>query len=105
MSIWEKRKNKRKDLKIGRFILVASFRALLLLLIYSYIPLVGNVMAFQKFNPSKGFLGSKWVGLKNFRYVFDLPDIYQIIWKYVLYCNFKDYYGNRDPGHCGPSFE
>ena len=54
--------------------------ALLLLLIYSYIPLVGNVMAFQKFNPSKGFLGSKWVGLKNFRYVFDLPDIYQIIW-------------------------
>ena len=24
--------------------------------------------------------GSKWVGLKNFRYVFDLPDIYQIIW-------------------------
>lgn len=54
--------------------------ALILLLVYNYIPLVGNIMAFQKFNPSKGFLHSKWVGLKNFRYVFNLPDIYQVIW-------------------------
>ena len=30
--------------------------ALILLLVYNYIPLVGNVMAFQKFNPSKGCL-------------------------------------------------
>ncbi len=54
--------------------------ALILLLIYNYIPRVGNIMAFQKFNPSKGFFHSKWVGLKNFQYVFHLPDIYQVIW-------------------------
>lgn len=54
--------------------------ALILLLIYNYIPLAGNIMAFQKFNPSKGFFHSKWVGLKNFQYVFHLPDIYQVIW-------------------------
>ena len=54
--------------------------ALILLLIYNYIPLFGNVMAFQKFNPSKGFLGSEWIGLENFKYVFSLPDIWQVIW-------------------------
>lgn len=54
--------------------------ALVLLVIYSYIPLAGNVMAFQKFNPVKGFFGSKWIGLDNFKYVFNLPDIYQVIW-------------------------
>jgi putative aldouronate transport system permease protein len=48
--------------------------AVALLLIYSYIPMFGNVMAFQKFNPSQGFLRSTWVGLENFRYVFALPD-------------------------------
>ena len=54
--------------------------ALVLLLIYNYIPLFGNIMAFQKFNPSKGFLRSEWIGLENFEYVFHLPDIYQVIW-------------------------
>ncbi|MCD8106176.1 MAG: ABC transporter permease subunit [Lachnospiraceae bacterium] len=54
--------------------------ALVLLIIYNYIPLVGNVMAFEKFNPNKGFFGSQWIGLENFRYVFSLPDIWQVIW-------------------------
>ncbi len=54
--------------------------ALVLLLVYSYIPLFGNIMAFQKFSPRKGFFGSKWVGWENFQYVFNLPDIDQVIW-------------------------
>jgi putative aldouronate transport system permease protein len=37
--------------------------AVILLLIYNYIPMAGNVMAFQKFNPVKGFFKSSWVGL------------------------------------------
>lgn len=53
--------------------------ALILLFIYSYMPLAGNVMAFQKFRPTKGFLGSEWVGLENFRYVFAMPDTKQVI--------------------------
>ena len=38
----------------------------LLLFIYNYIPMAGIVIAFQKFLPAKGVLGSKWVGLQNF---------------------------------------
>jgi len=47
--------------------------------IFRYIPMFGIVMAFQKFVPAKGFLGSKWVGLDNFRYVFNLPNIWPVI--------------------------
>lgn len=31
-------------------------------------------MAFQDFNPGKGILGSEWVGLENFKYMFQLND-------------------------------
>lgn len=34
-------------------------------IIFHYLPMFGIVMAFQEFNPAKGFLGSKWVGFKH----------------------------------------
>ena len=47
---------------------------IILTLIYSYGPLMGLSIAFQKFNITKGLFGSPWVGLANFRYIFRLPD-------------------------------
>jgi len=41
-------------------------------LIYCYGPLLGLSLAFQKFNLTKGLFGSPWVGLDNFRYIFNL---------------------------------
>ncbi|AEE97894.1 ABC transporter permease [Mahella australiensis] len=54
--------------------------ALVILLIYSYGPMFGLVMAFQKFNPALGFFRSPWVGLDNFKYLFDLPDFPRVVW-------------------------
>lgn len=48
-------------------------------LVFSYIPMLGIVMAFQDYIPAKGILGSKFVGLKHFQYMFSLPDIGQIV--------------------------
>lgn len=45
-----------------------------LLLIFSYAPMVGVVMAFEKYVPTKGIFGSQWVGLRNFQYIFSLPN-------------------------------
>ncbi len=53
---------------------------ILITLIYSYGPMFGIIMAFQKFNPVKGFIESKWVGLKNFKYIFAMPDFYNVLW-------------------------
>lgn len=45
----------------------------LVVLIYSYGPMVGSYIAFQKFSPAHGLFGSPWVGLANFQYILQLP--------------------------------
>lgn len=52
---------------------------LLLLIVYNYGPMLGLVMAFQKFTPTEGFFNSQWVGLANFKRIFSLPDVPQVI--------------------------
>lgn len=57
--------------------------SLILVLIYSYGPMAGLIMAFQKFNPGMGFFKSPFVGFANFKYVFALPDFYNVMWNTV----------------------
>lgn len=51
----------------------------ILLLIFSYVPMVGIVISFQDYLPTKGFFGSPWVGLDNYRFLLSLKDFTQII--------------------------
>ena len=48
--------------------------ALVLTLIFKYGPMGGILIAFQKYNPIKGILGSKWVGFKYFEQFLSSPD-------------------------------
>ena len=57
--------------------------AMILTFIFSYLPIFGIVMAFQKFSPIKGFLGSKWVGLQNFKLLFHQDLFIRSIWNTV----------------------
>lgn len=43
--------------------------ALLYVVIFSYIPMFGIVIAFKDYNYNGGILGSPWCGLKNFEYL------------------------------------
>ena len=45
----------------------------ILVLVYAYGPMVGLAIAFQRYNPIRGILRSAWIGLDNFRYVFNTP--------------------------------
>lgn len=51
---------------------------MILTLIFSYIPMFGLVMAFQNFNPGRGFLGSDFVGLQNFKFILNQPNIWRV---------------------------
>ncbi|MCI9220142.1 MAG: sugar ABC transporter permease [Lachnospiraceae bacterium] len=51
---------------------------MIILALFVFLPLVGSLMAFQNYVPAKGLLGSKWVGLENFRFIFSLPDGRQV---------------------------
>lgn len=53
--------------------------AVILLILFNYIPMYGIVIAFQDYMPVHGFTGSPWVGLKWFRYLSDMPDFIQIM--------------------------
>ena len=58
--------------------------AMLKLLVFAYIPMIGIVMAFQDYLPAKGFLSSKWVGFKNFEFFFKSNDWARIIYNTVV---------------------
>lgn len=47
---------------------------MVLILIFSYLPLQGIAIAFKDFIPTKGIWGSPWVGLDFFEYMFKMPD-------------------------------
>lgn len=53
--------------------------SLAILAVYSYWPMAGIMIAFEKYIPTKGIFGSPWVGLKNFEYIFALPDTKRVI--------------------------
>lgn len=54
-----------------------------LVLVYSYGPMLGLIMSFEDYLPIRGFTGSEWVGLDNFRYVLAMPDTYTILWNTI----------------------
>ena len=55
------------------------------LIINNYIPMAGLVIAFKKFNYSKGIWASEWNGLKNFTYLFKTQDAYNIMRNTLCY--------------------
>lgn len=63
--------------------------ALVLVIIYRYGSMLGIVMAFQKFSPAKGFFRSPWVGMANYKNLFTMPNIGQIIYNTVFISFFK----------------
>ncbi|OCN01391.1 protein lplB [Clostridium sp. W14A] len=63
--------------------------AIITLLIFSYAPMVGIVIAFQDFVPAKGIFGSRWVGLDNFKFMFALPDVTQVLVNTIIISFFK----------------
>lgn len=71
-------KNPRSRRK-GLIALVFVAPGLVYYLLFRYAPMWGNLIAFQEFNPFKGFMESKWVGLKHFQVFFQSTNCSQLI--------------------------
>lgn len=67
--------------------------AIILVAIYSYGPMAGIVIAFERFNPAKGIFGSPFVGWDNFTYLFSLPGTWQVVWNTVIIAWMKIVFG------------
>ncbi|MFK0286823.1 ABC transporter permease [Streptomyces sp. NPDC090499] len=64
------RPRRRRDLGLFWFLTPG----LVVLLLFHYIPLLGNVIAFQDYQPYIGIMHSPWSGLKNFDVLFNGDD-------------------------------
>ena len=64
-----------------RMLVLMSLPALLLVIVFQYIPLYGITIAFQRFNPIKGFFNPdiEWVGLKYFYKFFQTPYVFRLL--------------------------
>lgn len=53
--------------------------------IFSYLPLIGLIIAFKNFRYDLGILGSEWVGFKNFEFFFSSDSAFIITRNTILY--------------------
>ena len=73
-----KAKKRKKSLYRTRELHLMLFPAVIFTALFCYLPIGGLIMAFQDFNPGKGIFRSKFIGLENFEYMFQLKDVSQI---------------------------
>lgn len=62
-----------------RWFYVMMVPGLLYYVLYHYMPMGGLLIAFKDYSLGKGIWGSEWVGLKQFREVFDSPDFPRLL--------------------------
>ncbi len=73
------RQSRLKQYKAQTALFIMVIPCMIITFIFSYYPLSGWIMAFQNFRPAKGYFGSKFVGLDQFKFMFDDP----VFWRTV----------------------
>lgn len=69
----------------NRFLLLLTLPMVIFTLIFKYVPMVGAIVAFKRYQFNKGIFGSEWTGLDNFRFLIESPDLWRLIRNTVGY--------------------
>ena len=75
------RKFKREDIPLY----IMALPGVVILILFSYLPMGGLILAFKKYNVQKGIFGSPFNGLDNFKFLFSTSDAFIITRNTVLY--------------------
>ena len=59
--------------------LIFMLPAVVLTIIFRYVPMGGILIAFTEYNPIRGILGSEWIGFENFTRFLSSPDFMQYL--------------------------
>lgn len=59
--------------------LIFLFPALLLTIIFKYLPMLGIIIAFEEYSPVRGYFGSEWIGLYNFKRLFSSTEFGRLL--------------------------
>ncbi|MGN7165375.1 ABC transporter permease [Paenibacillus cellulositrophicus] len=74
----------KKEIQKNWPLYVLCLPALVCVLIFSYGPMVGLIMAFQNYKPWLGITGSDWIGLENFSRIFQYKESIQAIFNTLI---------------------
>lgn len=66
-------------IKKNYFLYLLIAPAVILTIIFKYVPMYGAIIAFKDFSPMKGIAGSDWVGLKHFKDFLTSPNFVPIL--------------------------
>jgi len=67
-----------REFKTNISLLSMSLPGIVLLFVFAYLPMLGVVIAFKDYRFNLGILGSEWVGLENFRFLFGTDAAFRI---------------------------
>lgn len=67
-----------RDLQTTVTLTLMALPGVLMLLVFAYLPMVGLVIAFKNYKFEQGMLGSAWVGIDNFRFLFGTDQAWRI---------------------------
>lgn len=73
------------EVKKNKALFVMAFPAVLIVIIFQYMPMFGLVLAFKNYRYDLGVFGSAWNGLENFRYLFSSGTGWVITRNTILY--------------------
>ncbi len=65
-------------------LLLFCLPGIIITFIYHYVPLYGVQIAFRKYSPRRGIMGSPWVGFDNFQRFLSSANAWPIIWNTLV---------------------
>ncbi|WP_242697997.1 ABC transporter permease [Bacillus sp. SD088] len=80
-------KNVWKRIWKERYLTLLLLPGLIYFIVYKYIPMAGNIIAFQDYSAFKGFWDSEWVGLQHFKTIFADKEVIRVLWN-TIYLSF-----------------
>lgn len=72
-------KDLKKELKKYLPFYMFLLPALILVVLFCYMPMEGLIIAFKDYKMARGIAGSQWVGFKHFRALFSDPNFYRVL--------------------------
>jgi len=73
------KKNILEKIKKQRTLIIMSIPFVIYTLVFNYTPLIGWLMAFQKYKPAKSLFNQTWCGFDQFKVLFSDPTFLQVI--------------------------
>lgn len=73
------------ELRKNRMLFLMILPVIVYAIIFNYLPMLGNIVAFKKFNYTDGIFGSPWAGLQNFEFLIKSGVLWRVTRNTILY--------------------